>query len=152
MASDSFISAQIVTGEIGDKLAILKRRLEDLTPVYKEIGELMVLRTDDRFREEVDPNGIPWQQLSPYTIRMKQQQRRIMKILQSTGRLRASINYQADRRGVVIGTNVSYAKKHQEGGREGRYIIPPRPFLGIGDEDTKEILLLIEEYLNATNR
>lgn len=152
MADAPIISMQVVTGEIQEQLQKLERRIGDLTPVYKEIGETVALQTDTRFKEEKDPNGIPWKKLSPYTLRLKQQNRRIQKILQSTGRLRASINYQADRNGVSIGTNVSYASKHQLGGKENGRTIPQRQFLGVGDMDREEILQIIQDWLDLTKQ
>jgi len=150
MTNAPIVTIQLSTGEIQNQLQELERRLGDLTSVYKEVGEAMVLSTDNHFREEKDPNGIPWKKLSPYTLRLKAQQRRIQKILQSTGRLRASINYQADRRGVTIGTNVSYAAKHQLGGKENGRLIPQRQFLGIGDVDKEEIIAILNEWLDTT--
>jgi phage virion morphogenesis protein len=152
MADQPIVSIQLSTGEIQNQLQELERRLSDLTPVYKDIGETVVLQTDSRFREEKDPNGIPWKKLSPYTLRLKAQQRRIQKILQSTGRLRASITYQADRKGVTVGTNVSYAAKHQLGGKENGRVIPQRQFLGIGDVDKEEIIAILNEWLDLTRK
>ena len=62
--------------------------------------------------------------------------------LWDTGRLVASVGAgsvdhveEVDRRGLVYGTNVSYAPYHQYGTRT----IPARPFLGIGDDLAKQL-------------
>ena len=144
--ADPIISAQVITGDIQTRLQDLEKVLADLTPLYKEIGEVLLLQTDERFRREVDPSGIPWKPNTAYTLRLKKQQRRIMRILQSTGRMRASVSYQASREGVVAGTNVQYARLHQLGGRSGKFQIPIRRFLGVGPKDQDEILALVEEY------
>lgn len=59
-----------------------------------QIGEYLLMTTDTRWEQEIDPDGKPWQKNSLYTIRMKQAQGRLLKVLQSTGVGRASINYQ----------------------------------------------------------
>lgn len=91
-------------------------RLKNLRPVMKEIGEYMLLQTDDRFRNQTDPDGNPWK---PVTRRWREQKQRMGKIdktLQMRGRLRKSITYRAEADQVAIGTNVKYAPIHQFGG------------------------------------
>jgi phage virion morphogenesis protein len=111
----------------------------------KNIGEYLVLSTDDRFRNEVDPSGNNWRPDSPRTIAMKRAQGRILKTLQSTGRLRSSLAYRAESDRVVVGTNVSYAAKHQLG--QG---VPRREFLGVNRQDLKEIASILQDYLASS--
>jgi phage virion morphogenesis protein len=132
--------------EIRAKFQQLQAKLGDLTPAMKQIGEAMLLSTDDRFANEVDPSGIPWQANSPRTIAQKRAQGRINKILQSTGRLRSSITYQATRDRVVVGTNVKYAAKHQLG--QGA---PKREFLGVSEGDRQEIVSILTTFLTETS-
>lgn len=61
---------------------------------WREIGEYMLLATDTRWEQEVDPDGVAWTPNTPYTIRMKQERGQIQKILQASGRARRSITYQ----------------------------------------------------------
>ena len=62
--------------------------------VWAEIGEALVSSTNERFDEQIDPEGLPWQPNTPYTIRLKQAMGRSLRILESTTRMRSSINYQ----------------------------------------------------------
>ncbi len=94
--------------------------LENLRPAMKQIGEYMVERTDERFREQRDPDGMPWRPISRQWLQRKQRGY-ITKILQMRGRLRKSIAYQAERDRVSIGTNVVYGAIHQFGGSITRY-------------------------------
>jgi hypothetical protein len=59
-----------------------------------QMGEFLLLSTDTRWEQEIDPEGKPWIKNTAYTIRMKKAQGRILKVLQATGVARASINYQ----------------------------------------------------------
>ncbi len=62
--------------------------------VWAEIGEALVLSTNERFDEQIDPEGLPWKPNTPYTLRLKKAMGRSLMILQSSTRMRASINYQ----------------------------------------------------------
>jgi len=127
---------------VRDRLLALQRKIGDLTPAMKNIGEYLVLATDDRFRNETDPAGNKWQPNSPRTIAIKRAEGRILRVLQSTGRLRSSIVARAESDRVIVGTNVSYAAKHQLG--QG---VPQREFLGVNKQDLKEIAIILQEYL-----
>jgi len=66
------------------------------------------------------------------------------------GHLVNSINWQADRDSVAIGTNRVYAAIHQFGGKAGRnkkVTIPARPYMVVQDEDLVEINAVLEDYL-----
>lgn len=139
--ADSIVGIQYSSADVSNRLLELQRKINDLTPAMKNIGEYMLLSTDTRFRTESDPYGNKWQPNSPRTIARKRAEGKILKVLQSTGRLRSSIAYKADRDSVVVGTNVSYAPKHQLG--QG---VPKREFLGVGQKDNEEILVIINDF------
>lgn len=128
---------------IQEKLRKLAKKISDLTPVMNEIGQQLLLSTDQRFEKEVDPDGVPWKPNTPYTRKLKKAKGLIDKVLQASGRGRASINYAATKDRVVVGTNVDYMRKHQLG-LEG---LPVRKFLGISKEDEVEIGIILDEYL-----
>lgn len=76
------------------------------------------------------------------------------KILIDSGALLNSINWQADRQGVEIGTNRVYAAIHQFGGKAGRghkVTIPARPYLVVQEEDLDQINDVLEDYLLGLN-
>jgi len=137
----------------------LSDRVEDLTPVMKMIGELLVSSVQENFNREgrySEPGSWRggskrWKPLAPSTIK---QRKRLGywpgQILTRTGRLRSSINYRAGRDHVAVGTNVIYAAIHQFGGKAGRghrANIPARPFLVVQDEDLEEIREIIADYI-----
>ena len=141
--ADPIISLNYDDKAIQEKLRKLVKKTSDLTQVMNEIGQQLLLSTDQRFEKQVDPEGIPWKSNTPYTRRLKKAKGYIDKILQASGRGRASINYAATSDRVVVGTNVDYMRKHQLG-LEG---LPVRKFLGISKEDEVEIGIILDEYL-----
>jgi phage virion morphogenesis protein len=123
--------------QVREGLARLINKVDDPSPALEEIGNYMLLVTDERFAAEKDPGGKPWKKNSAFTIALKKQRGQINKILQATGRLRDSINYKVDRARVQVGTNVVYAAENQL----------VRPFLGVNRDDLAEVANIIERHL-----
>ncbi len=76
--------------------------------------------------------------------------KRDTKVLTDTGDLGDSIDYNADFNEVKIGTNLTYAKVHNEGGRSGRgkgFTMPKRQFLGVTSRMEKRISQKVEREL-----
>lgn len=147
-------AAQAVLGQ-------LRALAGDLTPLWQEVGDSLVTSTQMRFEAGRGPNGVPWKP----SRRAQQEDGRT---LIDSGILRTSINRVADADGVTIGTNIRYAAAHQFGAtiraktsrglrfRVGdRWItkrqvfLPPRPFLGVDDDDRAEILAIATDHLRA---
>lgn len=152
------------------------RRLKAIPtePLYREIGDYMVLETDDRFVKEEAPDGTPWEPLSPATLAAKTTD----KILQEKGTkggLRGNIRAQLRDGGVAVGVNKLYGRVHQLGfegdvrvpahtrtitqafGRpldepveveaHTRHMkVPARPFLGVSEENRAVIGQMIRRY------
>jgi phage virion morphogenesis protein len=134
----------------------LENRLGDLTPAMKAVGEYMLLRTRERFDDEVDPSGQRWQALAPKTIRSKEWRKKNPgkgakvraapdAILQSSFLLRDTIAYNADSISVRVGTPQEYGVYHQFGTAR----IPQREFLGVDAEDLAEIDSIVTDYLTS---
>lgn len=140
--ADPVFSLEYQDSDIQQLLSDLASRSQNLRPAMVDIGEEILRQTDENFELEQDPDGIKWQPDSAYTLSWKAQNSRILKVLQSTGRLRASITYQADTTRVIAGTNVSYAYKHQLG--KG---VAQRRFLGIGDRLRLEIIEILQDHI-----
>lgn len=119
-------------------------RLRGFSAPMREIGEALLLSTDERFEKEVDPMGVPWEDISPRTRARKRAKGRIDKILQDTGTGRASINYQANRFSVSVGTPLAYMTYHQLGQGQVK-----REFIGLSDEDRAEIEQIMGDYLRG---
>lgn len=155
------------------------RRLQEvagnLRPALVNIGELLVRSTEDRFRDQQDPEGSSWAPLSAATLKRKKGN----KILTESRRLRDSIVYHAAGDALQVGTNVVYAAVHQFGsgaepakipaherlvkqafGKQLRYPvwarvkgfsrqqnIPARPFLGVSADDREQILEILQDHI-----
>lgn len=121
----------------------------------------------DRFDQQRDPSGRKWKQ----SIRAHDEGG---KTLTNKSRLRNSIRAKSDSGGFAVGTNVVYARRHQFGDSKpmtirakkkdgvlrfkvgGRWIckgsvrvqLPARPFLGISEEDMREIEAVLQEAID----
>lgn len=145
MSTAPIVSIEYEGEAVRQMLVELSGRIGNLYSPMVNIGEYLLMATDDRFEQEVDPDGAPWQPLTDYTLSLKRENKRILKILQSTGRLRGSITYLADETSVAVGTNVSYAPDHQLGING----VAKRSFLGISEGDEAVILGILEDYILA---
>lgn len=141
--TEPVVSINVTDKALQQKLKEVASKVSDPSEFLEEAGQIVQLGTDQRWEKEIDPDGNRWAENSEYTRRLKREQGRIDKILQSSGRARASINYRIEGDTVIIGTNVEYMVKHQLG-IEGQ---KKREFLGISDEDKVEIAIAADEYL-----
>lgn len=132
MAEAPFLSIYYSDSEVRKQLSDLISKLKDPTPQLKEAREILLFYVDQGFETETDPDGNPWRPNTPFTRTLKRSQGRIDKILQSTGRGRASINGQIKGNRLIVGTNVPYMAKHQKDSG--------RKFLGVSKEARQEIL------------
>jgi phage virion morphogenesis protein len=136
----------------------LQARLADLTPVFEDIGDAMLNVTRERFNTQTAPDGTPWAPLSPAYQAIKP--RNQDKILTLHGRLRGTLDYQADKDQVRIGTPSIYGATHQFGAAKGAFgrtrfgvpipwgDIPARPFLGLSSDDEQELLDILNDHLS----
>jgi phage virion morphogenesis protein len=139
-------AAIAINVEIDDRevIAALRRLLAaggDMEPVFRSIGERLLINTRSRFARQESPEGVAWAPLSPaYRARKKKNKD---KILTARGYLHDTLRYQASEFGVEIGTDRIYGATHQFG-RDG---IPARPFLGLSDGDRQDILGIVSDHL-----
>ena len=153
----------------------LKQRLQsqannllNLQPLWQLVGMYVQKQTiKERFYKEQAPDGSKWQPLSQARIkqRLKRHKSGNMKILQDTGELRRSVQYEAGQTYVRIGSNLKYARIHQFGGTinikqfrtykktYSHYVIqrsvtvPARPFLGVTPNEQQHINDMFRAYL-----
>lgn len=161
MAVDLSIHAE-GQAEIERKLGALLARYGDLSPLMDTIGVYLETVTTERFDEGRAPDGSPW--LPSLRVRTEGG-----KTLVDRGRLRQSMRSIAGRDRVEVGSNVIYARVHQQGatirgnprlkfslpGGLGfrspeQVVIPARPFLGISAEDRVEIPALADDWVAET--
>ena len=149
----------------GDTDALLQRlnKLKNLEKrgVLNSIAEGLRTSTVERFQSEKSPEGVGW---TP-SIRTRESGG---KTLTDTTTLKTSIHSQADESGLAVGTNDIRAATLQFGdertirAKNAKYLtfkvggqwrraasvrisIPPRPFLGISDEDELDIRESLED-------
>jgi phage virion morphogenesis protein len=120
---------------IGGRLA---GRMRDLTPVTRDMGERMEYSIEENFRRGGRPE------------RWEPSKKAEGMTLIETARLKNSITYRADRKGLSVGTNVIYARIHQLGGKAGKghkVTIPARPFLVVQESDLAYFRRRILEHI-----
>ena len=153
-------------GAAQDALNQLASTLDDLTPALRDIGEYLMIAHDERFAQQVAPDGTPWKALSPSYQRTKTKNANRLLVL--NGYLSKSFRYQVGNQELTFGTDVPYAAHHQFGTRPytitpkskkalafgGAVVkkvnhpgLPARPFLGISDADSREILDILDSHL-----
>lgn len=131
--------------EVQRLMRALVRRVGNLEPMFRDMGEALKNSVDARFVAGVDPDGSPWTPLSPVTLAKKTHPN----ILIESGLLRG-INYRESPDKVKIGTGEKYGAIHQLGGQAGRgrkVDIPARPYLGLSADDQEHVLEIVQEYL-----
>jgi phage virion morphogenesis protein len=119
---------------------------QSLEPALAEIGEYLIESHQERFQLEVEPDGTPWEPLSPKTIKQKGGDDRI---LQSSDTMRDQLAYQLSGNELEFGSNLEYAATHQFG-READGIVA-RPFIGLATgqwSDVDEIVAILQDHLS----
>lgn len=125
------------------------------------VGEVLRESTLKRFQNEEDPQGHKWKK----SLRAMGQNGSVGKTLAKSGHLKTSLGVQASSEGVSLGTNLIYAGIHQFGGtikaksakglrfkigdrfvRVQKVTLPQRAYLGISEEDQREVAQTVEEY------
>lgn len=139
-------------------------QLVEMMPVYEGIGEYLIDSTKSRFRLGVDPDGHAWAPKSPVTI---ERYRRAgdgtltKPLLGPSRRLSNEIVKYVDRIGVEVGSNLDYSGVMQAGATKGAFgtdrhgrplpwgNIPARVWLGISEQDERNILDIVDEHLET---
>lgn len=143
--------------------------VEDLTPMFDDIGAALVVSSRARFEAQAGPDGRRWAPHSAdtvlsrlggvgkaYTKKMNFRaaaKRRMskMQILILRGHLHDSLTWRATRTSIEIGTPLVYGAIHQFGGEAGRtgarVKIPARPYLGLSGADEDMILGAVQAHL-----
>lgn len=121
--------------------------------LLRDIGEGLLLSTDERFRAQVDPDGAAWAPLSETTLGRRRRGRRGSGGLSSALILRESghmqddtIDYEVHGDYLLQGSNAIQsavqhygAAKHSLGPTTPWGDIPPRPHIGLSARDEQEI-------------
>lgn len=149
-------------GGFDKALAGAGHKMANHAALLESVGEALVSGTVKRFADEEGPDGEKWQPSARAASEGG-------KTLTDTGRLRNSIDYAVAPDKVMVGTNLPYAMIHQKGGtitpkKAKRLVfdtpgggkafakevtIPPRPFIGISNDDMDEVRATIAAFLSG---
>ncbi|UDM07822.1 phage virion morphogenesis protein [Halomonas sp. NyZ770] len=123
---------------------------DDLTAPMKSIGEEMVNRTQQRFRDKEAPDGTPWAPNAPSTEKRKGHDR----VLEGESRqLAKQFSYSASSEGVEWGSLMVYGPMMHWGGTKAEFPhlwgdIPGREFVGLNDDDEDEVLGILADHFS----
>lgn len=117
-------------------------RLRDLRAPMLAAKNHMEAKIERQFATETDPDGNPWEPLSPETLKYKQGG----SILVKSGKLRDSFVYDLSGNSLTISNTSPVFEAHNEG------ILPQpeRKILGISAEDKNEIAGLVRGYVKGS--
>ena len=145
-----------------DAIRYAIQSLEDMTPVYQDIGEYMIEATRRRFIDGRAPDGSLWAPKSQATL---ERYRRMgygslgRPLIGASKALSRQIQKIVSRDGVVIGSAQIYSGVMQTGAargafgadRHGRPVpwgrIPARVWLGLSPVDELYIVEIVDEHL-----
>lgn len=123
---------------------------DDLTAPMKSIGEEMINRTQQRFRDKEAPDGTPWAPNAPSTEKRKGHGR----VLEGESKqLAKQFSYSASSEGVEWGSLMVYAAMQNYGGTKAEFPhlwgdIPSREFIGLNDDDEDEVLGILADHFS----
>ena len=109
----SMLEVAIDTSPVGKALDQLSERLDDLTTPLNDIAEYLHQSTNDRFRQQIAPDGSPWAPLAPSTLARKKGGR----ILRDKGTLQDTLRHTVSNNELSFGTDRPYGAIHQFGGK-----------------------------------
>lgn len=105
--------ASISLGELQDWLDSGLDRTVASVAMFDKMGASLLASVRQGIQSEKAPDGTPWAQLKAATVRRRGSAH---PILRHTNRLYQSITYAHDREHAQVGTNMTYARRHQKGG------------------------------------
>ncbi|MCG9624632.1 phage virion morphogenesis protein [Vibrio mediterranei] len=127
----------------------LIQRGTNLEPALRDIGELLLVTHDQRFKDQTTPDGTPWQPLSANYSATKPKRKDDILTLNSI--LSGTLSYQVSGQGLDFGTALEYGAIHHFGGssdmRPQNAAIPAREWLGLDPNDPAEIFDILSDFL-----
>ncbi|WP_417262622.1 phage virion morphogenesis protein [Celeribacter sp.] len=121
------------------------------TAQIDELGDVVGALVEDQVKrrisdEKTAPDGSSWEAWSAgYAAQLQERGKTAGSLLEQSGDLRDSIQHFSRGDDVHVGTPLIYGAIHQFGGdvSQGHPAIPARPYLGISDENAREIKELV---------
>lgn len=151
-----------------DGLERLAKALLDLTPVWYDIGEDLLVSHQDRIGRGEQPDGRPFAPRSAATLkRYKKLGLSYGPPLNLSGGMRQNLHYSVAPNSLELGSNAIQSAVMQFGAKKGSFgsyqgqgfgdtsstvsipwgDIPARPFLGLSDDDQDAITQAVGEWL-----
>ena len=156
------IDVNIDDDQLVEGLAALARQGEDASPIMRGLAGIMRSAAEDAFDLERDPvTGAAWPPLNAAYKKKRYEDGYTGKILSRTGRMQQTLSVRYGRDFALVGVSAPYAAAHQFGARTRAHIIrahhpgsviPPRPFLGVGEDHKTEMRRLIVRHLRKAVR
>lgn len=133
-----------ITGwrEVQNVVNNLRRAGAETSEIMRAISERMQAMQLDHFEDEKDSSGKKWAPLRPMTL-LRRTGSGGEKILQDHGRLIGSIASKSSKTFAAAGTNVKYAKKHQEGDEDGN--VPQREFIYLTSKEKETLVKMLTD-------
>ena len=126
------------------------KKISDFSEPFSEFGQHRQGRIENQFREERDPYGTGWTPLSSAYLNYKRRTGKIVKIMQSSGIMRASWNYDAQPEEYREGYASKLAAFHHTPGRKlPQRLLLPTAERGLPEQDEAELTELISEHSKA---
>lgn len=123
----------------------LMRRGSKPSDALKDAGEALINSHRERFRSQQAPDGSPWEPLSKkYQARKRRNKN---KILVLDGHMGTQFSYKQAGNDLKFGTNRVQAAAQHFGRKEIN--LPARPFLGLSDDDRKEVMRIFESHIRG---
>ncbi|MDE4175793.1 phage virion morphogenesis protein [Phaeobacter sp. PT47_59] len=150
------------TDTLDPMLAAMREALDDPSEAMADLGEYLVNATQERMLKGETPDGAPFAPRSQATLdRYARLGLSYGAPLNQSGNMRATLFYEADKDGLEYGSNAIQAAVMQFGAAKGAFgtasngssipwgDIPEREYIGISDDDQDNMVLDLEEWLQA---
>lgn len=115
-----------------------------------QIGGLIESQTRRRFDERTAPSGEAW---APWSEAYRLGRRKGQTLLVASGAFRDSMAWDLSGDELRVGSNMVFAALHQEGGTDdmpaGAAAVPARPFLGVSDDNAREIEEALADWIEG---
>ncbi len=138
---------EITKSDTAKIMKALRSRVRDLTPPLTGFSRYMIDQTRKQFDTETDPEGKPWHQLAPKTLKIKAKKGYSNKILTASGKMRRSLRFAVSSRELEI-TMDSPAPFHQQDDELSEKL-PQRKILGLNSDRRAKLQQLIRVYVGG---
>lgn len=132
------IEIEVNISSLAFGLTRLGRLGQDMTPLTRDLAEVLKGASDRAFKDQVDPaTGEKWHPLSPATLARRSKSGHTCAILQVTGQLAASIQTEHGPHHAAVGTSKVYGPTHQFGAKKGAFGMAARGSRGTGKRNPR---------------